>query len=203
LNKKVWAISILLLFLITPSIIHATKSECYNGLLTIEVKAPNEVKPEEEFQISFKIYSISSNVNITVLRVEFWAIGNYKEETLLKGFSLGKGGTVVKNTTFMLAPAPPYPNIVTCDIWLECSQEGDLKTQFFHSRFTLSWCTPSTYEELEQAIHIQENDISKYQSTVQLFEITTAILAIITVSLAATMVYFAFERRKKGKQLLS
>jgi hypothetical protein len=199
LNKKVWAISILLLFLITPSIVYATKSECYNGLITIQVEAPNEVKPEEEFQISFKIYSIFYNVNITVLRVEFWAMGNYKEETLLKGFSLGRGGTVIKNTTFMLAPASPYPNVVTCDIWLECNQEGDPKSQFSHFRFTLSWCVLSTYEELGQVIQNQENDISRYQSAVQSFEITTAILAIITVGLAATSVYFAFARWKKGK----
>jgi hypothetical protein len=190
-----------LLFLIFQPIVYATKSECYNGLITIEVEAPNEVKPEVEFQIYFTIYSTFYNVYIINARAELWAMGNYKQETLFQGFSLKKGGQIQKNMTFSLTPAPPYPNIVICDIWLLCSQEEDPNNQFSHFRFTLSWCTNSTYEELQQVIQNQENDINMHRNMLQSFKITTTILAVMIACLVVTMVYFARIRCWKLKPM--
>lgn len=148
LNKNAWTVSIgLLLLLITPPIVEATKSECYNGIITIAVEAPNEVKPEEEIQITFRIYS-SCNAHINYIRVELWAMGNYKMETLVKSLTLTRMGVTTRNMTFTLKPAPPYPNLVVCDLWISCREEGG-EDQFSHCRSTISWCTSSTYDELK------------------------------------------------------
>jgi len=198
LNKHIWAVSLGLMFLIITPIVHATKSECYNGLMTIVVEAPNEVRPEEEFYVNFTVYSSFYNVYIISARVELWAMGSYKQETLLEAFFLKERAVIKKNTTFVLEPATSYPNIVICDIWLLCREEESSEDQFSHFRFTLSWCTDLTYEELREVIRNQESDISKYQSTMRSFEMTTAILAATSAFFAATTVYFVKAKRKRN-----
>jgi len=150
--------------MISP-VVQAMKSECYNGLITIEVEAPNEVKPEEEFLIFFKIYALS-NVLISYVRVELWGKegGNYTDITLLKNLHLSAMGVIRRNITFVLQPALPYPNIVICDLWILCREEGG-EDQFSHFRTPISWCISPTYRELEDEYENLQSTYNDYVLT--------------------------------------
>lgn len=210
MNKTVCAtLGLLFLFLTVPSIAYATLytekqvtvNEGQSGLLRITVKAPSEVKPEEEFLINFTLTALNdSGVSIGYIRVEFGAMGSYRMEWLVKAdenLFIGRGGTVKRNMTFVVKPTGSYPNLVRCDLWLECGIHGEY--QFFHYRFVISYCTPSTYQELMETIESQENNLSSWQSTAQRFQTTTTILGITTGAFALTtsiLAVICFRKRK-------
>lgn len=196
----------LLLLIMVPPTVKATKSECYNGLVTIEVEAPDEVKPEEEFQIYFKIYSTSHDVYITSARVELWAMGNYKKATLLRSFSLTKRSIIRKNITFLLKPALPYPNLVHCDLWLLCGEEGS-EYHFSHCRFVVSRCVSSTYDELTaeyNRLNESYNELEERHKVLinELNDTKTSLYIFIalTIILTATTSYFAKTKVNRKKE---
>ena len=197
MDKQVRTISIMLLFLMGAPIVHAAKSECYNGLITIEVEAPNEVQPGEEFQIDFRIYATFSDVYVSHIRVELWTMGSYKKETLLQNALLKPMGIIPRNMTFMLNPSPPYPNVVFCDLWILCREEG-AEDQFSHCRSAISWCTLSTYDELiadynnltatynelDTELKATREELSNIRNLMYIFIATTIVVTAITVYLA-------------------
>lgn len=182
-----------------------TVNEGQSNLLLIRVESPSEVMPGQPFQINFTLSALrDSGVTIAFLRVEFWAMGSYNDLNVSlvdSGTHIGRGGKVEKNMTFTVDPTAVYPNIVMCYLHLQCGVEGNF--QEYHYRFTLSYCTPFTYQELMEAVEEGENDLNDVrvsldlsQADVQRFRAAALALAVSTTVFAASTIVIRIRHRR-------
>lgn len=203
----------LTLFLLSPIICTSnvrgesgrTVNEGQSNLLLIRVESPSEVTPGQPFQINFTLSALKdSGVTIAFLRVEFWAMGSYNDLNVSlvdSGTHIGRGGKVEKNMTFTVDPTATYPNIVMCYLHLQCGVEGNF--QEYHYRFTLSYCTPFTYQELIEAVEEGENNLNDMRVSLDLsqadalrFRGATLAFAVATAVFAASTIIIGIHHRR-------
>jgi hypothetical protein len=206
MNKTLLAIAfILLLFAALTSIARAGGDQEYYdsdwGLIT-RFFAPKEIKPFENFTISFEAFHALKQYDLNVTAtVEMFSGGAHKFENLLRYFILEKGQyeggpAIVRNTTFKVDRASESYDLVTCRLQLYYAPVGSLSFKTASLESTLTWTSDSTYQELNTRI---ENDQNTIQSLLQNNETLTETFILLTIVLVAALGFVVVKHVKKTK----
>lgn len=195
MNKFALTVLMLLVFSTIPSLAQATRTTYYDvdPTMYVEISAPNEVKPYEEFPIYFEINTL---YDLDIKGAWAWIRdGTYKKITLLENHFLKKESSEtwssINKTIMYKVGSGYYPRTVDCELELWYGRHNSSTYEDVRLTFTVGWTSSSTYEELTQVIQERENELSACQS---MYSRLVGISIGTTIVLIATTVYFA--RRK-------
>lgn len=182
------AVLLFLLFLSIPSIAYTEEDARYSDIdygLIINLYAPREVKPTEEFTIRFDVYPAlrEYDLNIISAKVRLQSLQYTKIETLLSNFILEKGDyagppTIRKNITFKAGYGfGGDPGLVTCVLKLSYAPLNSANVKNVEFESVITWSSSSTYQEIQTEIRDKEGMIETYQKNAIVYMITIIVLA--------------------------